>query len=645
MVLSKLDGRIKYDESRLVYDEDIGMDASLYEIFPDTLEYKIHVAIGNIKYTYVDKDVVFFPIYLIKNNEIIMRIGVFEVLSNNIPALMNDLNEIDLTRLNNNEPLLFSYANKKTLREYSSDKPNVNLNSEDNKNEKDEKEEDGDEVFETTSAIGKQELDIETEESSKEERENYVERVNITWIEKFMKNNNYSLLDNEGEGDCFFYVLRDAFLGIGKETNVTKLRNVLSYEADEETFQTYKLLFDNYKSSLVSSKDESEKVKGELKLLKDKFKLTKDRNTQLMLQKQMKNKVDDFNRIKAEVELTKENLKEVKIMSGVKNLENFRKKLRSCEFWADTWALSTMERMMNVKLILLSSEAYDTDDKDNVLVCGQMNDSKLEGAGIFNPDYYIIVDFVGDHYKLITYKDKRMLTFQEIPYDLKRLILLKCLEGNDGYYNLIPDFAELKEQYKKVDEDEDLPIVVEEGDKLFNDKTVFQVYPKSNDKPLPGKGSGETIEKSDNRFAELHKIMNWRKKLANSWDEPFELDGYNWSTVEHYINANKFLSNSDFYKLFNIESGNKIAKAVELAIDAGDEKKSKLRPKDIKIDDEYDMNKSNILEKGLFAKFSQNVSLKNLLLETKDAKIVHYKRGGDAIILTELMRVREKLNK
>ena len=66
---------------------------------------------------------------------------------------------------------------------------------------------------------------------------------------------------------------------------------------------------------------------------------------------------------------------------------------------------------------------------------------------------------------------------------------------------------------------------------------------------------------------------------------------------------------------------------------------------DIKIDDEYDMNKSNILEKGLFAKFSQNVSLKNLLLETKDAKIVHYKRGGDAIILTELMRVREKLNK
>ena len=641
MVLSKLDSRIKYDESRLVYDEDIGMDASLYEIFPDALEYKVNVAIGKIKYTYVEKNVIFFPLYLINNNEVIMRIGVFEVLSNKVSELMNELNEIDLTKLYNTEPVLFSYANKKTLREYSSDKPKINLKSDD---EKDEKDEESDEVFDSVKALGKQEIDFETEETAKTERENYVERVNTTWIEKFMKNNNYSLLDNEGEGDCFFYVLRDAFLGIGKETNVTRLRNILSYEADEETFQTYKLLFDNYKSSLLTSKEDSEKVKSELKLLKDKFKLTKDRNTQLMLQKQMKTKVDDFNRIKAEVELTKENLKEVKIMSGVKNVEAFRKKIRSCEFWADTWALSTMERIMNVKLILLSSEAYDTDDKDNVLVCGQMNDSKLEGLGIFNPDYYIIVDFVGDHYKLITYRDKRMLTFQEIPHDLKRLILLKCLEGNDGYYNIIPDFAELKEQYKK-DGDETLPVIEEEGTKLFNDDTVFQIYPKSNDKPLPGKGSGEKIEKNDKRFAELHKIMNWRKKLSNSFDEPFELDGYNWSSVEHYINANKFLSNSDFYKLFTIESGNKIAKAVELAIDAGDEKKSKIRPKEIKVDEEYEMNKSNILEKALFAKFSQSDSLKILLQETKDAKIVHYKRGSDPIVLTELMRVREKLNK
>jgi len=640
MALSTLDSRIKYDESRLVYDEDIGMDASLYEILPDSLEYKIHVAIGKVKYTYVEKNVVFFPIYLLNGNDIIMRIGLFEVLSNKVQELLNELNEIDLTKLTNTEPIFFSYANKKTLREYSSNKSKVNLQPTD-ENTSDE----SGEVFETVKAIGKQEIDFETEESAKAEREKYVERVNTTWIERFMKNNNYSLLDNEGAGDCFFYVLRDAFLGIGKETNITKLRNILSYEADDETYQEYKTIFDNYKSALVSSKDESEKVKGELKTLKDKFQLTKDRNTQVMLQKQMKHKVDDFSRIKAEVELTKENLKEVKIMSGVKNVEAFRKKIRSCEFWADTWALSTMERVMNIKLILLSSDAFDADDKDNVLVCGQMNDVKLSTMGVFNSDYYVIVDFVGDHYKLITYNGKRMLNFQEIPYDLKRLILLKCMEGNDGYYNLIPDFAQLKEQYKPADDNEASLVMEEDSEQLFNDSVILQIYPKSNDKPLPGKGSGETIPKDDNRFAELHKKLSWRKKLANSWEEPFELDGANWTTIEHYINANKFVSNNEFYSMFTIESGNKISKIVELAIDAGDEKKSKIRPKDQKIDDEYDMNKSNILEKALYAKFSQNVSLKEILKSTKDAKIVHYKRGSDAIVLTELMRVREKLNK
>ena len=358
----------------------------------------------------------------------------------------------------------------------------------------------------------------------------------------------------------------------------------------------------------------------------------------------MKDKVESFNKLKAELELTKENLKEVKIMSGVKTLENFRKKIRSCEFWADTWSLSTMERVLNVKLILLSSDAYDNDDKDNVLVCGQLNDIKLQEIGVFNPDYYLIVDFLGDHYKLITYKDKRMLTFNEIPYDLKRLILLKCMEGNEGYYNLIPDFSELKEKYKDYEE-KDIELIEDNSEKLFNDATIFQVYPKSNDKPLPGKGSGETIEVNDKRFAALHKMMNWRKKLSYSWESPFELDNYNWTTVEHYVNANKFLSNLDYYKRFTIESGTEVSKNAEMAIDAGDSKKSKLRPKDIKVDDDYEYNKSNILEKALNAKFLQNDSLAKVLLETKDAKIVHYKRGGDPIVMTELMRVREKLNK
>ena len=91
--------------------------------------------------------------------------------------------------------------------------------------------------------------------------------------------------------------------------------------------------------------------------------------------------------------------------------------------------------MLNISVLGLnnkihdSSEAFDNEDKANVLVCGQMNDAKLSQLGIFKPDHYIILDFLGDHYRIITYKNKRILTFDEIPFDLKRLILKKILSN------------------------------------------------------------------------------------------------------------------------------------------------------------------------------------------------------------------------
>ena len=39
-------------------------------------------------------------------------------------------------------------------------------------------------------------------------------------------------------------------------------------------------------------------------------------------------------------------------MKGIDTLEAFHARLQTCEFWGDTWAISTLEVALNIKLVL-----------------------------------------------------------------------------------------------------------------------------------------------------------------------------------------------------------------------------------------------------------------------------------------------------
>jgi hypothetical protein len=95
-------------------------------------------------------------------------------------------------------------------------------------------------------------------------------------------------------------------------------------------------------------------------------------------------------------------------------------------------------------VILLSNEAYKEKDYANVLNCGELNDPLLESRGDFMPEYYIILENSGWHYNLVGYKKKQIFKFKEIPYDIKKIIVNRCMEKNDGLFSLIPDFIQFK---------------------------------------------------------------------------------------------------------------------------------------------------------------------------------------------------------
>ena len=129
-----------------------------------------------------------------------------------------------------------------------------------------------------------------------------------------------------------------------------------------------------------------------------------------------------------------------------------------------------------------------------------------------------------------------------------------------------------------------------------------------------------------------------------------------WISVEHYYQGSKFRKGfPDFYKQFSIESDSDISKDIELAKAAGSaagliKKKGVkepviVRPKSIIIDADFYGQKRNLVERelGVRSKFAQNEDLKQLLLSTKNAKLIHFVRGDGYETDEILMKIRKEL--
>src|ERR1019366_5889000 len=128
------------------------------------------------------------------------------------------------------------------------------------------------------------------------------------------------------------------------------------------------------------------------------------------------------------------------------------------------------------------------------------------------------------------------------------------------------------------------------------------------------------------------------------------LDGLRWNSVEHYYQGSKFKKNNpQFYKSFSIDSGSEISQDPALAKSAGGKsgvtKGRRLRPEAVLIDPDFFTGREHTeMFNAMYAKFSQNENLKNILLATNNATLIHGTgRGAVSQPIPELMKVRELL--
>jgi predicted NAD-dependent protein-ADP-ribosyltransferase YbiA (DUF1768 family) len=671
MVLSKLNSDVSYPELKSVDSGDLKTEANLYQL--EIKEIDVIVAIGNAKNTFEDKNIIYFPIYLVKYNNKVVQIGVYEIKASDYLSYLDDYNNLDVEKME--EPLVYSFATKEYINKLHL-KPDVPLRRiegvdkeegeiTDSEKEEEEEEIDYNEYYE----IPKEREDIfiitkgvplppllkeETKKQAKDYREKYHESPKDTWIEKFMKNKNYTIVDNEAGGDCLFATIRDAFSSIAQQTSVNKLRKKLATEATEKIFLNYKELYDMYNASLVRDTNKIKELEAEYTLLNQRFTEVIDRSEQKLISSEAKKVKEEHDKLVKEKKITTQMLKEYKFMKKVDTLEAFKHEIKKCDFWADTWAISTLERILNIKFVVMSSELYKAGDTKNVLQCGQLNDTILEQRGRFTPEFYIMIDHTGDHYKLLGYKKKMIFKFSEIPYDIKKMIAEKCMEKNAGPFAIIPDFQKFKAGTTKtiIKEAQYEDITESKLRGLYNDDIVLQFYSKSVGKPLPGKGNGEKISNERMKeFSELAIIPDWRKKLSNFWVQPFSLDNHQWASVEHYYQGSKFKkTHPDFYLSFSLDSGTDLSKDPAMAKAAGGKtgkfKGELLRPIEVTGDsDFFGKRQSREMYNAQFAKFTQNEDLKKLLLATGDAKLTHFSRGSEPIVFDELMLIRDKIKR
>ena len=540
MVVSKLDNTINYPELKRVNEVDLKQESHLYQV--EIHELNVIIAIGKSINTFAEKSIIYFPIYLVKNNNKVLQIGVYEIPTNKMSDYINEDASLDVERLY--DPLIYSFATKEMinkLRKIPEDEIEYEKQLKETKDIKKGLKEIKDikKQLKETKDIKKQlkekkdieiliphirkdtftvkinanipeTLKTETRIIAQDLREKFHPSTNNNWVQIFMNNSYYSITDNEGNGDCFFATIRDAFNTIGQETTVKKLRSKVSDEVKYDFFNDYKERYDMFFNELNEIKTEIIRIKKEHKDIETILQTTIDRTQQIALVAEGKKLNERYKQAIVEKNYAKENINDVMFMQNINSLEDLKKYIRTCDFWADGRTINMLEILLNIKCIILSSKIYSDGDLENVLQCGTDVDPIIVSRDEFIPEFYIIIDHTGNHYKLIGYKGKKIFNFNEIPYDIKHMIINKCMEKNSGVFSYIPDFRNYKQL--EIQSEDDLGEAKIRN--LYDDNIVFSFYSKSSDKPLPGKGSGEKIPtKLILEYSTLSKIPKWKNIL------------------------------------------------------------------------------------------------------------------------------------
>lgn len=685
MVVSRIDKKVNYIENKKLETKDNSKKRNLYELQignETLLKKKVVISIGKIQ-ELDGKEIYYFPIYLITKTKKAIQIGVYEIVSKDKNMIYNeDTDEVENTNLLN-PPLFYSWLDNSFI-EKNALLPSVIDEEERKEKEKVSKKMVEEEVEEEEVIVEENIPDYRADifekqggpipalliEETKEHADRHRKKNDLNEISQFMENENYNIINipPAKHSDSLLSSIITAFNTIGQTTNEKKLKKKLA-----ETKYIMKYLTSQKEkyneeaellSQIISEKKSLTARHIEIKSEYDKIYQDASRKQEaIKLSEENKIVVKTIKDLKEQEKKLKELIKSLEYLKKITTEDEMRDYIKSNTFVSNEYILSILEKILNIKFIVFLSHAIKEHDTGSIIDCGLLDDT----VSNFKPEFYIMLEYSKDanKYELVAYKNKVIFKFREIPYDLKSMIITKCVEEVGGIFTAIPEFNSYKLVGGKSSN------IIYDDDRKY-DGVVILIYCPSSKNNFPGEIKGEKMPTENiKKYIKLSNYENWRCILDNNWsgytedtkDYQFILDGYYWNSVQNYMQGCKFKDeNPLYYEKFSLGSIKEppritdISKNVELAIFLGKKKggiefkgtsngefKGKKRESSIEIDINYDSKKSYYLKKALTAKFQQNKLFKKILLATHEAKLKYKQYRSSPTVATELMNVRDEI--
>ena len=200
MVVSNIINEIKFKEDKNVEKHDKNTLVSMFRI--NLFDIDVNISVGMVNTSLYD-NVYFAPVYLVLNENVQVKIGIYEFLAEDYTNLLDKDNDLDIAYIEG--PLLFNFVTKEYIEDMME---KYELLQDIDSDDELDSEEDGQDTDEEQETDGMKQfmyeeddedyLDIiETKQDNDQIVNAFSKETSSTWIEEFYKNANYDLLDNE----------------------------------------------------------------------------------------------------------------------------------------------------------------------------------------------------------------------------------------------------------------------------------------------------------------------------------------------------------------------------------------------------------------------------------------------------------------